>query len=540
MKYSCLFALSLLPSAFGATAEQWRGRSIYQIITDRFALPNGSDPNICNPGQQTWCGGTWNSIRSKLDYIQNAGFTAIWISPVNQNYEGPRSPYGDPYHGYWMADISKLNDRFGTADDLKALSAELHKRNMYLMVDVVVNNVMATSNTPDYSKYFFKDASFYNPYCPIQWGNTTSEQVCWLGDEKVPLPDIDTKNPTVIAQYGEWIAALVKEYSIDGLRIDAAKHVQMDFWPNFCSKAGVFCMGEVFGGQEVEPIAMYQGPGALDSVLNFPLYSALVSAFSIPGPQNVSALVDVFEQSKTKFKDVGLLGNFLENQDLPRWHNLTVDRQALYNAMTFTFMSDGIPVVYYGQEQYFSGNSDPFNREALWPSNYEETDAYKLMTTLNQFRNFLVNTTDWVKQEAQILTTSPYGLAIMKGPVISVVTNIGSPPRNDTHIAVRTPYTASTALINILTCQQWAVGSKGMIQAQYTLGGAPNILIPSSMLSGSGLCGPELKITDDKGGKAAALNSSGHLSAIPSGLALTFTLFGLLLVMLTPGFAMLS
>ena len=62
--------------------------------------------------------------------------------------------------------------------------------------------------------------SFYHPYCPIQWGNTTSEQVCWLGDEKVSLPDIDTKNPTVITKYGEWIAALVKEYSIDGLRID--------------------------------------------------------------------------------------------------------------------------------------------------------------------------------------------------------------------------------------------------------------------------------------------------------------------------------
>lgn len=50
---------------------------------------------------------------------------------------------------------------------------------------------------------------------------------------------------------------------------------------------------------------MYQGHGALDSVLNFPLYSALVSAFSIPGPQNISALTDVFDQSKTKFK-VGL------------------------------------------------------------------------------------------------------------------------------------------------------------------------------------------------------------------------------------------
>jgi len=540
MKYSCLALFSLVPSAFAATAEQWRGRSIYQIITDRFALPNGSDPNACNPGQQTWCGGTWNSVRSNLDYIQNAGFTAIWISPVNENYEGPRSAYGDPYHGYWMADISKLNARFGTADDLKALSSELHKRDMYLMVDVVVNNVMSTSITPDYSTYFFKDPSLYHPYCPVQWGNTTSEQDCWMGDRKVPLPDVDTTNPTVISQYGEWIAALVKEYSIDGLRIDAAKHVQMDFWPTFCNNAGVFCMGEVFGGQEVEPIAMYQGPGALDSVLNFPLYSALVSAFSIPGPQNISALTDVFTQSKTKFKDIGLLGNFLENHDLPRWHNLSVDPQSMYNAMTLTFMSDGIPVVYYGQEQYFSGDADPFNREALWPSNYGKTDAYKLMSTLNQFRNFLVNTTDWVKQETKILTTSPYGLAIMKGPVISVVTNIGSPPTNNTHIAVRTPYASSSALTNILTCKQWAVGSKGMIEAQYTLGGVPNILMPSDKLRGSGLCGTQLKVIDDQGGTAPALNSTTHLSQIPSGLMIIFTVFCLFLGMSTSGFATVS
>ena len=81
----------------------------------------------------------------------------VWISPVNQNYDGERSAYGDAYHGYWIKDISKLNDRFGTADDLKALSDELHKRDMYLMVDVVVNNVMATSTDPDFSQYYFKD-----------------------------------------------------------------------------------------------------------------------------------------------------------------------------------------------------------------------------------------------------------------------------------------------------------------------------------------------------------------------------------------------
>ena len=75
-----------------------------------------------------------------LDYIQSMGFTAIWISPVNKNYDGPPTPYGDPYHGYWVTDISKLNDEFGTADDLKALSKALHDRKMLLMVDIVINH----------------------------------------------------------------------------------------------------------------------------------------------------------------------------------------------------------------------------------------------------------------------------------------------------------------------------------------------------------------------------------------------------------------
>ena len=84
-------------------------------------------------------------------------------SPVNQNIAGPTA-YGDPYHGYWIADITQLNPKFGTAQDLMDLSNELHKRKMYLMVDVVVNNVAATTTTPDYSPYLFKDG----PY-PIKW-----------------------------------------------------------------------------------------------------------------------------------------------------------------------------------------------------------------------------------------------------------------------------------------------------------------------------------------------------------------------------------
>lgn len=111
------------------------------------------------------------------------------------------------------------------------------------MVDVVVNNVMATSTTPDLSPYMFKEQvrdlegghnmcadirmaqSQYHPYCPIQWGNTTSEQDCWLGDTNVTLPDLDTQNPSVVSGYSLWIKELVEEYQIDGLRIDGKRTV---------------------------------------------------------------------------------------------------------------------------------------------------------------------------------------------------------------------------------------------------------------------------------------------------------------------------
>lgn len=50
---------------------------------------------------------------------------------------------------------------------------------------------------------------------------------CWLGDETVPLPDLNTQDAQVQAAYGDWIANLVKEYSIDGLRIDGMRPVPL-------------------------------------------------------------------------------------------------------------------------------------------------------------------------------------------------------------------------------------------------------------------------------------------------------------------------
>ncbi|PPJ61155.1 hypothetical protein CBER1_04170 [Cercospora berteroae] len=106
--------------------DSWRSQSIYQVLTDRFALTNGSTTQPCGWGN--YCGGTWQGIVNKLDYIKGMGFTAVWISPVVENI--PNSRYGQPYHGYWAQNIYALNTNYGTQEDLKALSAALHARGM--------------------------------------------------------------------------------------------------------------------------------------------------------------------------------------------------------------------------------------------------------------------------------------------------------------------------------------------------------------------------------------------------------------------------
>ena len=76
---SCFTLLSSFRICCAATAEDWRSRTIYQVFTDRFAVANGAVADPCDPGLGQYCGGTWQGIINKLDYIQNLGFSAVCI-----------------------------------------------------------------------------------------------------------------------------------------------------------------------------------------------------------------------------------------------------------------------------------------------------------------------------------------------------------------------------------------------------------------------------------------------------------------------------
>lgn len=98
--FSPLLLSLFLGNSFCATLEEWRSRSIYQVLTDRFAHANASASPACNVEAGLYCGGSWQGIKAQLDYIQGMNFDAIWISPVVANLP-QNTADGEAYAGYW-------------------------------------------------------------------------------------------------------------------------------------------------------------------------------------------------------------------------------------------------------------------------------------------------------------------------------------------------------------------------------------------------------------------------------------------------------
>lgn len=317
-----LAALGAAPLAQATDFSGWATQSIYQVMTDRFARTDNSTSHTCDLLQ--YCGGTWQGIINKLDYIQGMGFTAIQISPVVENI-AQDTGFGEAYHGYWPTNLYRLNPNFGDADSLMALSDALHARNMSLMVDVVINDMAQAINgtmadpdiTIDYSQFYpFDDESYYHKYCNItDWGSESEYQDCWLGVSQVALPDLDTESDAVVKGINTWIEQLVANYSIDGLRIDAAKHVNEGFLTPFQDAAGVFALGEVYSGV-VNDMCKYQNRDELVGMPNFPVYFTTVQAFTAG---NMQGLVDMIGYVKDACNDTSLLGSFTGNIVTALW-----------------------------------------------------------------------------------------------------------------------------------------------------------------------------------------------------------------------------
>lgn len=462
------------------------------------------------------------------------GFTAIQISPIVKNMEEHTS-VGDAYHGYWSVDNYDLNDRFGTRRDFEDLVAELHKRDMLLMVDVVVNNMaQAFDNVVppkiDYSKFNpFNDEKYFHPYCNVtQWENATDYQDCWLYPYGVALADLATDTKPVADELGRWVKGLVANYSIDGIRIDAAKHVNDEFLPGFVEASGVFAFGEVLTG-EPNDLCRYQTLGLLPGMPNYLEYYKLNDAFN---GGSMEIVADIRNAAASSCNDTAALGSFLENHDMPRFANRNDDIALAKNGMTYILLNDGIPTgnyapprtllyisstvglivlaVYQGQEQHFKGNGTPFNREPLWTSGYDrESPLYVLTATLNKVRNNAIKlSSEYISTPAETLLADVNHLCLRKGPdgsqIVFCINNKSS--QGDSYELSVGGFEQNQKVVEVLTCRNNTADISGNI-TMYMNKGEPKVYVPQTALKGTGLC----ETTEDDGpdNGAAALGFAG-------------------------------
>lgn len=359
--------------------RKWQDETIYFLMVDRFN--NGdlsNDEGINTKDPRNYHGGDFQGIIDQLDYLQEMGFTAIWMTPIFDNAKGG-------YHGYWIEDFYKTDEHFGNIETFKKLVQEAHKRDMKIILDFVANHVAPTHPwVSDQSKesWFHENKGIGN------WEDQQELENGWI----YGLPDLAQENPEVEKYLLDAAAWWITETDIDGYRLDTVKHVPVSFWEKFSNrvketKEDFYLLGEVWAN-DPNYIALYDKAG-IDGFVDYPLHEHLRTAFAKPD-QTLNWLFSNWERNKAIYEEPYLMGTFLDNHDTIRFtQDIVQNRQnpgtRWKMALTYLYTTPGIPIVYYGSEIALNGGKDPDNRRQMsFRADEELIDYIKKIGELRQ------------------------------------------------------------------------------------------------------------------------------------------------------------
>lgn len=396
--------------------QDFKKQVIYQIITDRFFDGDTSnnnpsqsaglfDPTKTNP--RLYWGGDLTGIQQKMSYIKGLGATAIWISPPvdNLNLNIPDSS-GNPtatYHGYAARDFKRIEEHFGDVNNTFAafdnLIAAAHANGIKVVVDFAPNHsndnshgefgslfdngtfIAAFNNDPNGIFHHNPNISDFNDRYQLQY------------DTLFGLSDLNQENATVD---GYLKAALqqLQQHGVDAFRIDAVKHVTWGWEYSMVNSAFTFgpsfFYGEWFLGGTSDPLyhdAFKFANNSGMSLLDFPLNTAIRDVFA--NNNNFSELDSTLTTENGNFTWQNDLVTFIDSHDVPRFLSVNNNTNRLNEATAFLLTSRGIPVIYYGDEQFLhndtNGGGDPFNRNQM-TSFSTTTVPYKLIGQLSTLR----------------------------------------------------------------------------------------------------------------------------------------------------------
>ncbi|MFY9821114.1 MAG: alpha-amylase family glycosyl hydrolase, partial [Thermoanaerobaculia bacterium] len=342
--------------------ESWRDAILYFVITDRFADgdPN-NDQNVDRTAKGTFHGGDLAGLRQQLDEIADLGVTAIWITPVEKQIDGFVTGAGFPdwpYHGYWADDFTRLDPRFGTEAELKALVDDAHSRGIKVLLDVVYNHAGYDSNLT-------KDPKTRG------WFRTESAGTCGQDDLTLcvsGLPDFKTELPEVDDYLMTAHLGLAKRVGIDGFRLDTVKHVDHPVWQEHRRRARAqlgndfFLIGEVWGG-DAQSLDPWFAGDEMDAGFDFGFQGNVLGWLQGRGR---TIAFDRYLKSREKVRAGHFLSPYLSSHDVKgALSQLGGDKGLFRLAAMLELTSGGVPMIYYGEEVGRAGGDWPDNRSDM-------------------------------------------------------------------------------------------------------------------------------------------------------------------------------
>lgn len=231
----------------------------------------------------------------------------------------------------------------------------------------------------------------------------------------------------------------------------------------------------------------------MDGLLNYPTYYWVTQAFQSTSG-SITNLVNGINTMKSEATDLSLYASFLENHDNPRFPSLTSDMSLAKTAIAFTMLMDGIPIIYEGQEQHYSGGGVPDNREAVWLSGYNTgATLYAWIGNLNAIRSWAISKdSSYLTYNAWPVYSDTHTIGLRKGnagyQVVGVYSNVGaSGSTTVTLTSANTGFTAGQALTDVMSCTAFTADSSGGLTVTIS-GGVPRVFYPTAALSGYSSC----------------------------------------------------
>ena len=341
---------------------------VYNIFPDSFANgkrkmePNGGSVEYKGEKCGSWRGGTISGIRENLDYIAELGCNCIYLNPFMA---------ANSYHKYDLIDYFHVDPTRGTDDDFRELVAESHRMGIKVIIDGVFNHVswrhpffqdvLKKGKDSEYYDYFYDLPE--KPKFP-EWGELP-EYMCFA--YVADMPKTNTANQKLKDYFCEVGAHWIREYDIDGWRLDVANEVDDAFLRAFRDtvkreKKDALVIGEVW-----ENANHYINGNMMDSAMNYDLRRFCGQFFAhekIDAEEFDTRITNLLMRNPKQATFAQL--NLLDSHDVSRFITVCEEnRDRLELALLFQMTFVGMPCIFYGDEKGISGKTEEEYRSPM-------------------------------------------------------------------------------------------------------------------------------------------------------------------------------